>query len=135
MEDLIENPPTLPLLIFDDECPLCVRFTQSIKLTGREHAPAFISLHHPQLSSLYPTLDLEECAQTIHFIDARGVLHKGPEAVSELVKLIPAVHKFAWLIDSAMGQKAVDFFYNSANRMRESLLNRCGACKKNKHHS
>lgn len=130
MDDLLENPPELPLLIYDDQCALCMRFVQSIKLTAATRAPAFISLHHPQLLSLFPTLSLTECQQTIHFIDGRARLYKGSEAVSELVKLIPSIQKFSWLIDSAMGQKAVDFFYHSANRMRDSLLNRCGACKK-----
>ncbi len=130
MDDLIENPPSLPLLLFDDQCPLCVRFSQSLKMAGRENAPTLLSIHHPELLSIFPTLKLEECTQTIHFIDARSVLYTGSEAVTELVKLIPAAEKFAWLIDSAMGQKAVDFFYNTANRMRDSLLNRCGACKK-----
>lgn len=130
MEDLIENPPSLPLLLFDDQCPLCVRFTESLKLAGRERAPSFLSIHHPQLQTLFPTLKPSDCAETIHYLDARAVLFTGPEAIAEIIKLIPAAEKFAWLIDSAMGQKAMDFFYSTANRMRDSLLNRCGACKK-----
>lgn len=130
MDDLLENPPKLPLILFDDQCPLCVRFTQSLKLAGREKAPDFLSIHHPALTSIFPTIDVNALQESIHYLDARSVVYTGTEAVSEIIKLVPAAEKFAWLIDSAMGQKAMDFFYNTANRMRDSLLNRCGACKK-----
>ncbi len=120
----------LPILFFDQECPLCLRFKQSLDRIDTSNRIAKVPIQDQKIFEFFPHLNKQECYETVHLIDKEGKIHKGPEVPKFLLKQFPSVSKFAWLAETQVGQKAVEFFYNTASRYRESLLNRCPKCKK-----
>ncbi len=43
----------------------------------------------------------------------------GQEVVDELLKTLPGVSKFAWLLENEQGKKVKDFFYQKVEELRE----------------
>ena len=89
-----------------------------------------VSIHNNEIYETYPELEKEKCSETMHLIDDEGKIHKGSNAINYLIAKIPEVSKFAWLAQTGMGKKAIDFFYSMANKYREGLKNDCPTCKK-----
>jgi predicted DCC family thiol-disulfide oxidoreductase YuxK len=120
-----------PILLFDEECSLCLRFKQSVESVAGKERINTISLHNPDVYGRFSFLSKDRCQAELHLLlgDDASDLLCGGDALSYLVNLFPAIKKFSWLIDSGAGQKAVKFFYKTANLYRESLLNRCPGCK------
>ncbi len=120
-----------PILLYDEECALCLRFKQGLEsVAGNENINA-VSLHHPDIYRKFPFLNKSQCQKEIHLLqgeNATDVL-QGGDALTFLISTFPSVAKFAWLVESGAGRKAVNFFYKTANLYRESLLNRCSGCK------
>ena len=118
-----------PILIFDSECSLCQRFTDSLKRMEHTSHISFNSLNDIEVFEQFPILDKEECEKEVHLLVGSNEVLKGPKAVEYLITLNPTVKKISWLIQSNAGQKAIDIFYKSSNLYRQSLLNRCPKCK------
>jgi len=119
----------LPILVYDSECTMCLRFKQGIdRLEGNEKINK-ISIHDQEIYQAFPDLDPEKCKIAIHFIDQDRNIYMAGEAVTKLAHYLPGVAKFAWLAETGVGKKAVDYFYDMARKYRESLLNRCPKCK------
>jgi len=124
---------TPPLMLFDNECPLCNRFKQALDLLPGADKINKISVHDQNIYSIYPHLSYEKCHETLHVLpDSHNVL-VGPAAIEYLIGQFPAVAKFCWLYESNMGKKAIDFFYKAADNYRKSKLNRCETCKKSRY--
>ena len=129
----MKNNFKLPILIYDHRCSLCLRFKQSLdKLSESEHIQK-VSIHNEEIYKTFPMLDKKLCHEAIHIIDSSKNVHIGPDALSWLINEIPAVSKFAWLAESEIGKKSIDFFYKMAQKYRSSLLNRCPTCKNKDH--
>lgn len=76
----------------------------------------------------YPQLSKEKCEAEVHLIDLNGTIYRGGEAIEFLVKLIPGVSKFSWLMDSESSKKAMDMFYGKLNDMRIMKKRKCFTC-------
>lgn len=121
----------LPIFLYDSECTLCNRFKMALeKLPGSDQL-TMVSIHQKEVYAVFDSLDEERCHEIMHVIDDSGAILQGSDALSYLLKFFPGVAKFAWLIESGMGKKAIDFFYQKATEYRVSLLNGCPGCKKN----
>ena len=126
MEDNLQK---LPLLLYDSECTMCMRFKDALsRLPGGENLQ-MISIHNPAVYDSYPELTREQCHQTVHLITEEKKIIKGSEVVEYLIHFYPGISKFAWLIENQVGKKAVDIFYEVVNRYRQSNLNDCKGCK------
>lgn len=123
------NNSKKPILLYDSECTLCNRFKLTLEKLDTDHRIEYITIHNNETYQKYPELDKEECNKVIHLIDEKGVIHKGPEVIEYLLKFFPSVSKFAWLLDNEMGKKAIDFFYQKVNDIRNSDFNKCNKCK------
>lgn len=118
-----------PILLYDDNCTLCTRFKQSLeRLSGAEQI-TFVSIHDNEIYEKLPEISKDECQKELHFIDRNNNIFKGANAILELKKEFPLVEKFAWLIESGMGEKAINYFYKMANKYREMALKECHNCK------
>jgi len=119
----------LPILLFDAECPLCVRFTQALRLVDKKEHISFISIYDDDIYTAFPDLSKEECAETIHFITEDKTIIKGGDVIEHLVKEIPSVEKFAWLLESDRSKQAVDAFYKKINEVRKIIKRKgCTGC-------
>jgi predicted DCC family thiol-disulfide oxidoreductase YuxK len=107
----------LPIILFDPECPLCLRFKQGLEYLDKNLN--FISARDEEIYSLFPELSRQECISQIHMITREKKVIKGPEVVDELLKTLPGVSKLAWLLDNEQGRKVKEFFYQKVEELRE----------------
>ncbi len=119
----------LPLVLFDPECPLCLRFKQ-----GLEHLDkslSFVSARDEEVFNEFPELSRQACLEKVHLITAEREILSGPEVIDYLLKTLPGVSKLAWLLDNEQGRKVKEFFYQKVEELRE-LTNKkdedCNQC-------
>lgn len=123
-----------PCILFDPECPLCLRFKQILERLDFDISLSFYPIDDPNLNESFPDLNLDEVFAEVHLIlnDEQKTALKGAEVISFLAQHNESVKKYAWLLDSNVGQKASELFYQSVNKLRESLHNGCPKCKNRK---
>jgi predicted DCC family thiol-disulfide oxidoreductase YuxK len=119
----------LPVILYDPECPLCLRFKQGLSFLDKNLT--FISAREDEVYEKFPELDRRACLEKIHMINPDGSILSGPEVVDYLVKTLPGVSKLAWLLDNDQGKKVKDFFYQKVEELRELSTKKdqgCGQC-------
>lgn len=125
----MEEKPKLPILLFDQECPLCVRFKETlIRTEGFENLNP-IAYQNDEVYIAYPSLSKENCAAEIHLLLEDESILKGSDALAYLLKLNPSISKFSWLIESNMGKKAIDYFHQMTDYYRQVARKRCSSCQ------
>lgn len=107
----------LPLILFDPECPLCLRFKQGLEYLDK--SINFVSARDEDVYVQFPALIRQQCLEHVHMLTADGRILKGCEVVDELTKTLPGISKFAWLLDNEQGRKVKDFFYQKVEELRE----------------
>jgi predicted DCC family thiol-disulfide oxidoreductase YuxK len=125
-----QMPIKLPALIYDDQCTMCTRFKMSLEFLDLNKSINFVPLHDPKIQEQYPELTIDILKESVHFVSSEGVIYKGSEAVSELIKNYPGVSKFAWLLDSDQGKKTMAFFYEKLNELKNKITEDCNTCGK-----
>lgn len=119
----------LPFILFDPECPLCLRFKQGLSFLDKNLT--FISARDSAIYERFPELNRQECLETVHMLTSERKILKGPEVVDYLVATLPGVSKLAWLLDNEQGKKVKDFFYQKVEELRELSTKKdsgCGEC-------
>jgi predicted DCC family thiol-disulfide oxidoreductase YuxK len=109
----------LPILLFDSDCTFCVRFTQALKLVDGKSLINLVPIQNMDIYDEFTELTFEDCSETIHLIKEDKSIVKGAEVISYLVHSIPAVKKFAWLLEPESAQNAMNAFYNKVNQARK----------------
>ena len=119
-----------PVLLFDSECALCVRFTQGLKFLDKKKIINLLPIQDEAIYEEFTFLNFEDCSEVIHLIDEDGKVHKGGEVIKYLALKIPGVSKLSWLIESDSTQKAMDAFYEKVNSVRKSNQEKrnCTSC-------
>ncbi len=120
----------LPIILYDRECHLCVRFMNSFKRMPNTSDYSFIPIQNEEIFSTFPQLNREECFETLHLIDENGKILKAGEATSFLIEKFPMVDKFKWLIEKDMGKKTISVFYDVVNKYRKAIKKSCPKCGK-----
>lgn len=124
------NPFHLPLLVYDGECVLCLRFAQSLDRVENAKSICKVPYQNEELYHFYPQLKREDCENHPHLILETGDVLVGEMVVDHLIRLYPAVKTFSWLLDKEMGRKSVELFYTAASRLRKNLKKACPKCGK-----
>ncbi|MBT3980075.1 MAG: DUF393 domain-containing protein [Bacteriovoracaceae bacterium] len=122
----------LPILLFDSECQLCNRFKMALERIDTEKSVSYLPVNSKEVYEQFPELDPKECMEYVHLIDENGKIHKGSEVVVYLASNFPSISKHAWLLETKMGEKVVDFFYSAVNHYRKSSLTGCKNCNRSK---
>lgn len=118
----------LPLILYDPECPLCVRFKQGLQyLSNNLH---FESAREDSVYTEFPELNRQSCLEKVHLITKDKKILSGPEVIDFLLEEIPGVSKFSWLLDNDQGKKVKQFFYDKVEELREITLKKetCKQC-------
>jgi predicted DCC family thiol-disulfide oxidoreductase YuxK len=121
----------LPIILYDPECPLCLRFKQGLEFLDK--SLTFVSARDDQIYLFFPELDKKTCLEKVHLITSERLILAGPEVVDYLVKTLPGVSKFAWLLENEQGRKVKDFFYHKVEELRELSTKKeeCHQCPRN----
>ncbi len=122
----------LPVLLYDSECVLCNRFKQALEHVSGAEILTMVSIHEDEIYNEFPFLSKEECHENLHIIDENGNIHIAGDAITYLTHKFPVVKNFAWLAETGMGKRAVDFFYQMANKYRQYSSKECEGCKKSR---
>lgn len=120
------------ILIYDPDCPLCLRFKQALGFMDTKKNLEFKSVQDPAVYLSYPQLNKEECLDEIHMLSSSGKVFRGADVVSELITIFPGVSKISWLIEKESSKKAADFFYKSLNNIRKAVKKDCPKCNRSK---
>jgi len=116
------------IIIYDDSCSLCTRFKVALeRLPGTEKI-LMVSVHDENIYASIPQLVKSECLREIHFVDLNLNIFKGKDAMTQVIKRFPLAEKFSWLIESGMGQKAINYFNETAKFYRDHLIKDCKNC-------
>ncbi len=109
------------ILLYDKECPLCYRFKELLKHLKAEEFLEFVSLEDFEQLPLGIKNNLSEsdCHKVIHYIDEENIVHRGEEVIPALAHRLEGIKKYAWLLDSNMGQKATHHFYQFIEKARK----------------
>lgn len=116
------------IILYDENCPLCKRFKEALERIPGTEAIQMISIYDENIFNSFPQLNKNECLKEIHFIDLDLNVFKGKDAVTQIIKRFPLAEKFSWLIESEMGQKAIQYFNDIAKSYREHLIKDCKNC-------
>lgn len=122
-----------PLLIYDAQCPLCLRFKQSLERLDSSGRLSYVSLDQIEVFQQFPQLDSSACAARVHYLREDGAVLTGGEVIAELLKHYPGIGKIAWLLETDVGKKTVEFFYQQVENVRQKMKadeEACGTCKK-----
>lgn len=117
----------LPLLVFDSDCTLCVRFTQALKLIDTKSLIHFESLKNEELYEYFSSISLNECQKELHLI-TKDKVYRGSEVIDYLIILIPGVEKISWLVRSNAAKSATNLFYKKINSLRLKQKKGCKTC-------
>lgn len=116
----------LPLILYDPECPLCVRFKQGLHYL--DQSLNFVSAREDEVYTVFPELSRQACLEKIHLITVDKNILVGPEVVDHLVKTLPGVSKLSWLLESDQGQKVKNYFYQKVEELRELTTKKDEGC-------
>jgi predicted DCC family thiol-disulfide oxidoreductase YuxK len=132
---MTEQRYTFPVLLFDEKCPLCLRFKQGLDLLPGASSIQKVSIYEEAFFEQCDLVTQEECFAVVHLIDENMKVYQGPEVLEYLIKKVPLVNKLAWLLETDAGKKGLEIFYESANTLRLKLKSfdkeaDCEACHK-----
>lgn len=118
----------LPCLLYDESCPLCLRFKQSLQRTELKTKLYYYPIQNKRLYLEFTFINEKEAFNEVHLILPSLAVLKGSDVITYLTTQNESIKKFSWLIESKMGQKAIDIFYKTSNKYRETLRKRCHKC-------
>lgn len=119
-----------PVLIYDEQCPLCKRFKQGLEFMDLKKKIEFRDANDDQTYKDYPQLTQDQCLTEAHFLRENGDLLTGGDIIAEISHYYPGVKKLSWLLESNMGKKVNDYFYKKVEQLRKSSLRGCSGCGK-----
>lgn len=83
------------ILIYDDNCPLCIGAAERIRARDRAGAVTLVGLTEIQLVDLPGAMPpVEQLREAMHLVSETGEVWSGAEAVSELAMVLP---RWSWL--------------------------------------
>lgn len=125
---MMPNKYAVPFVLFDDQCILCVRFKQAFEKASGKTELNFVALSDAEIFDHYPMLNPNACQKEIHLVKENLDVLKGGEVVEYLLVHMPWCKPFVWLIESEKGKKAINYFYDKSDQLRNRLKKDCGSC-------
>ncbi len=118
-----------PFILYDAQCTLCLRFKQALEILDKNDIYSFYDLHQPEIYEQLTFLNFEDCHNKVHLVESDNSVYVGKDAIAQLMKNLPGVSKLVWLLESQMGQKSLEVFYESIDKFRKSKYS-CPKCKR-----
>ena len=83
--------------IYDEQCEICQAFVSWLRLLDRHQKTLAVPIVPELLSTLHPSLKLEDCLRELHVVTPQNMLRHGWDAVAELARLFPSTFLIGWL--------------------------------------
>ncbi|MGE5699538.1 MAG: thiol-disulfide oxidoreductase DCC family protein [Deltaproteobacteria bacterium] len=74
------------VLIYDGECPVCVKAVEWIRDRSFPEAFEFLSCHADTLVNRFPSIDKTACLQAMHLVLPDGTVRAGERAAPEILR-------------------------------------------------
>jgi len=124
----MNEPPRRHTVLFDADCPICLRSVEALKRKDKRRVLAFRSIRHPETPKLFPSLSPEALEQSIHLVSPDGKVREGAEAVEALLALLPGLSWTGLLFRLPFARPLARWLYRLVARNRYLLTCRrhCG---------
>jgi predicted DCC family thiol-disulfide oxidoreductase YuxK len=74
------------VLIYDGECPVCVKAVEWVRSRSRPEAFEFLSCHSPDARRRFPVIEKADCLQAMHLVLPDGTVFVGEQAAPEIFR-------------------------------------------------
>ncbi len=81
------------VLIYDGECPVCVKTIEWIRARSRLEAFEFLSCHSPDVTRRFPEIEKGACLQAMHLVLPGGTVLAGAQALPEIFRRL---RRYRW---------------------------------------
>jgi len=113
-------------LFFDDDCELCRRLAWVVRHWDRGRKVEVVPLSRPDLSAVFPALDVGRARRQLTAVDGQGRVYEGLAAVRQVAQRLPAVRRLGWIYQVPGVGRVADGLYRTTNHYRRRLCLRCG---------
>lgn len=118
----------LHLVLYDDECPLCVFQMKVLSWLDWRGALALMPLSDPQAQAAAPQLTREDLLEAIHCVTPEGEIHRGARALRFLGMRLPLLIPVALLLWIPGVIYLAEIIYRLVSRNR-FVLSRLFGCR------
>jgi predicted DCC family thiol-disulfide oxidoreductase YuxK len=119
----------VPVVLYDAECPLCVRQVALLRRLLRREALAFVPLQLvEQAGTLPPGLTAERLRAQMYLFEPDGRIYAGAAAVAAALRRVPLLAPLACLYNVPLLRPLADRLYAWVARHRYRLFGRRPAC-------
>jgi predicted DCC family thiol-disulfide oxidoreductase YuxK len=109
-------------LLYDGGCETCISFAKLIERFDKGNHVSVESLQNFYASD--QTYPLEDLLSELHIIGPKGEVKCGGEALAEIIRLVPQMKPFRWMVETRWGKKTMETVYHTMHRSR-----RCRSCR------
>lgn len=119
MKDIIltknNNPPYR--LLYDAECPYCVKFSSLLRQFDTAMQIETVSLQNHFRGD--DSISLEALREELHMLGPASEIFRGTDAVQKIISLVPQTIFFKWMIDRFWGRKGSEMLYAAMKKFRK----------------
>lgn len=116
------------LVLFDADCPICVRSVKELERRDRHAALEFQDIHDLEHREMDPPISPEALERSIHLVDPHGKVREGADAVEIILTLLPGLSWISWFFRVPLVRPLARLVYRlvARNRYRLTCRRHCG---------
>lgn len=117
----VRSSPSNYILAYDTDCGPCTRFSHVVDILDKHEKIDFVSLAEADKKGLLDKIPPLLRYKSFHLISEKGEVKSGPEALLELIALLPGVKAISPVINYFPGGKQiVGFIYERFSRLHDT---------------
>jgi len=90
---MMRSAKNMAVLIYDGECPVCVKAIDWIRDRSLPEAFRFLSCHSEERAKQFPLIEKEACLQAMHLVLPGGTVLAGSQALPEIFRRL---RRYRW---------------------------------------
>ena len=114
----VRSSPSRYILAYDSDCGSCSKFAHVVDILDKDGKIYFISLIKADQKGLLDKIPILLRYKSFHLISEKGEIKSGPEALLELIRILPGGKVIYPIINYfPAGKQVVRFIYNRLSRL------------------